>query len=94
MRLDVGKAQFVQVDSVYEGIDHPDHIVLGDHFVQWGSEKAKLLAVLSGSVCHVFIGCTPGGGDASKIIRIRCGTTIGVAFFHNLTFASLPYRRA
>jgi len=53
VRLDVGKAQFIQIDNIYKRINNPDHIILADHFIKWSREKAKLLAVLSGSVCHV-----------------------------------------
>ena len=81
MRLDVCKAQFVQIDGIYKGVNHAHHVVLGDQFIQRGSEKAKLEAVLSGSVCHVFSGCSPGDGDVSKIMLICTRRVMGRAFF-------------
>lgn len=54
MRLDARKAQFAQVDGIYEGVDQAHHIVLGDHLVQRSGKEAELLAVLSDAVAHAF----------------------------------------
>ena len=53
MRLDMDKAQFPKVYGICEGINHPYHIVVGDHLVQRRSEKAELKAILSDAVAHV-----------------------------------------
>ena len=69
MCLDVCETQLVQVDGVHKCVNHPHHVVRGDHFVQWSGKKAELLAVLSGTVGHRLF--SSGLVCGYKIIKSR-----------------------
>ncbi len=93
VRPDVDEAEFFQVDGVHKGVHDAHQIVRGDQFVQWGSEKAELLAVLSGAVGHAVLVGGAAGRRWLKDSSLGWLAKRGRGFFHNLTLRFPNMRR-